>query len=57
MLEITVEIPRINHGNKQPLDTLISEEAILLAMYLRNERKYWNPRILTIHHCVNMPME
>ena len=40
-----VEIPRIKHGKKQTLDTLISEEALLLAKYLRNERKDWNPRI------------
>ena len=32
-------------GNRQTLETLISEEAILLAKYLRNERKDWNPRI------------
>lgn len=39
-----VELPRIMHGNKQTIDTLISEEAILLAKYLRNERKDWIPR-------------
>jgi len=45
LFENEVEIPRIKHGNKQTLDTLISEEALLLARYLRNERKEWNPRI------------
>lgn len=40
-----VEIPRIKHGKKQTLDTLISEEALLLAKFLRNERKEWNPRL------------
>lgn len=40
-----VEIPRIKHGNKQTFDTLISEEALLLAKFLRNERIDWNPRI------------
>ena len=39
------EIPRIRHGKRQTLDTLINEEALLLAKYLRNERKEWNPRI------------
>jgi CRISP-associated protein Cas1 len=43
--ESMVEIPRIKHGNKQSIDTLISEEALLFAKYLRNERKDWNPRI------------
>jgi hypothetical protein len=40
-----VEIPRIKHGKRQTLDTLINEESLLLAKYLRNERKEWNPRI------------
>jgi hypothetical protein len=40
-----VEIPRIRHGSKQTLDTLINEEALLLGMYLRNEIKEWIPRI------------
>lgn len=43
-----VEIPRIRHGKKQTLDTLISEEALLLAKYLRNERQSWNPRIASL---------
>jgi len=45
LFETEVEIPRIRHGNKQTLDTLITEEALLLARFLRNERKEWNPRI------------
>jgi hypothetical protein len=40
-----VEIPRIRHGSKQTLDTLINEEALLFAMYLRNEKETWKPRI------------
>jgi len=32
-------------GEQQETETLISEEALLLAKYLRNERKDWNPRI------------
>jgi len=45
LFEKTVEIPRIKHGYKQTIDTLISEEALLFAKYLRSERKDWNPRI------------
>jgi CRISPR-associated endonuclease Cas1 len=30
-----VEVPRIKHGSRQTLDTLINEEAFLLAKYLR----------------------
>ena len=40
-----VEIQRIKHGKKQTLDTLISEEAFLLARYLRNEKQNWIPRL------------
>ena len=46
--EILVEIPRIKVGKRQTVETLISEEAFLLAMYLRNEWKDWTPRIPTI---------
>jgi hypothetical protein len=47
-----VEIPRIKNGKRQTLDTLINEEALLLAKFLRNERKEWLPRIpnlLSVH--------
>lgn len=40
-----VEIPRIRHGKRQTLDTLISEEALLLAKFLRDEKKFWIPRL------------
>ena len=40
-----VKIPVIRHGKSQAIETLISEEALLLAKYLRNEFKTWNPRI------------
>jgi len=43
-----VEIPRIRHGKKQTLDTLINEEALLLAKFLRQEKKEWNPRLPTV---------
>lgn len=40
----TVEIPRIMKGEKQELETLISEEALQFARYLRSEIVSWNPR-------------
>jgi hypothetical protein len=40
-----VEIPRIKTGQKQEFETLINEEALLFAKYLRNEKKDWTPRI------------
>ena len=48
LFESELEIPRIKHGNKQTFDTLICEEALLLAKYLRNERNEWKPRIADI---------
>ena len=40
-----VNVERIKVGDWQTIDTLISEEALLFAKYLRNERKDWTPRI------------
>ena len=39
-----VKIPRIKRGAQQELETLINEEAFLLAKYLRGEREDWVPR-------------
>ena len=35
-----VEIPKIRHGKRQTFDTLINEEALLFAKYLRNYGKH-----------------
>ena len=42
--ESKVEIPLIRHGKKQRIETLINEEALLLAKYLRNEIRNWVQR-------------
>ena len=47
LFESEVDVSRIRYG-KKTLDTLISEEALLLAKYLRNERKEWIPRITAL---------
>ncbi|UCB60814.1 MAG: hypothetical protein JSW72_01765, partial [Candidatus Bathyarchaeota archaeon] len=39
LFERKVEVPRIYLGKKQALETLINEEAILFAGYLRDEAK------------------
>jgi len=44
----TVEVPRIKHGNRQTVETLINEEALLLAKYLRTEKQSWFPRIASL---------
>jgi len=43
--EAIVKVPRIKIGGRQTIETLINEEASLLAKYLRHERETWNPRI------------
>jgi len=43
--ERIVEVPRIRIGGRQMIETLINEEALLLAKFLRDERKTWIPRI------------
>jgi len=43
--ETMVEIPRIKVGERQTIETLINEEVLLFAKYLRNEKKDWIPRI------------
>jgi hypothetical protein len=42
--ESMVEIPRIKVGNRQTIETLINEEALLLGKYLRGETDTWRPR-------------
>jgi hypothetical protein len=39
LFDSMVEVPRIKVGKRQTIDTLISEEALLFAKYLRRERK------------------
>jgi CRISPR-associated protein Cas1 len=43
--ECKVDVPRVRIGNRQTIETLISEEALLLAKFLRDEPKTWTPRI------------
>jgi CRISPR/Cas system-associated endonuclease Cas1 len=46
--ESSVEIPRMKIGKKQSVETLINEECLLFAKYLRVEKKNWFPRIAGI---------
>jgi 23S rRNA pseudoU1915 N3-methylase RlmH len=41
----TVEVPRVKVGRRQEVESLISEEALMLAKFVRNEIKEWKPRI------------
>jgi CRISPR-associated protein Cas1 len=40
-----VEVPRVKVGKRQEIESLISEEALLLAKYVREETEEWIPRI------------
>ncbi|MEM2971252.1 MAG: hypothetical protein QW270_02350 [Candidatus Bathyarchaeia archaeon] len=33
------------YGKKQKVETIINEEAVLLAKYLRGEKETWKPRL------------
>jgi CRISPR/Cas system-associated endonuclease Cas1 len=43
-----VMIPRVRMGQQQEIETLINEEALLFAMYLRNEKQTWIPRLVSL---------
>jgi len=43
--ESIVDVPRLKHGDRQAISSLINEEAMLLGKYLRKEDKMWFPRI------------
>jgi CRISPR-associated protein Cas1 len=45
-----VDLPRIRRGSKQKIETLINEEALLFARYLRDEKPTWNPRIVNLFY-------
>jgi CRISPR-associated protein Cas1 len=40
-----VRVQRIRRGKTQEIETLINEEALVLAQYLRSERNTWIPRL------------
>ena len=46
--EVKVEVKRIRNGEHQTIETLINEEALLFAKYLRNEKEVWKPRSTVI---------
>jgi CRISP-associated protein Cas1 len=48
LFDRVVDIPRIRHGFKQTLDTLISEEAFMLAKTLEEPNTIWVPRLAPI---------
>jgi hypothetical protein len=47
-MESMVEVFLIRHGKRHRLETLINEEALLLAKYFRNEIENWISRLVNI---------
>jgi hypothetical protein len=47
-LTTKVEVPRIRFGKRQEIETLLDEEALRLAKYLRDEIKNWAPRVVAL---------
>lgn len=47
--ECTVDVPRVRIGKRQTIETLISEEALLFAKFLRGERATWIPRVAVLN--------
>jgi CRISPR-associated protein Cas1 len=46
--ENKVAVPRIRRGKNQEIETLINEEALVFAGYLRGEFLTWHPRIVAL---------
>lgn len=46
--QIKVEIPRIRVGKRQEIETLVNEETLSLGMYLRDEKRSWTPRVVSV---------
>jgi hypothetical protein len=46
--EDKIDVPRMRVGEQQEIETLINEEALLFAQYLRNEKQSWIPRITSL---------
>jgi len=49
LFECKVDVPRVRIGNRQTIETLISEESLLFAKFLRGERKKWVPRVAILN--------
>ena len=48
LFELTVEVPKIKIGKKQAIETLIKEEALLLAKFLSDKQVQWILRVASI---------
>jgi CRISPR-associated endonuclease Cas1 len=44
-----VDVSRVRMGKHQEIETIINEEALLFAQYLRNEKQEWIPRVVSLN--------
>ena len=51
------KLARAKCGWSPSVETLISEEALLLAKYLRNENSIWVPRIALLYTVARLKVE
>ncbi len=47
-LNSVVDVPRVKHGDRQSINSLINEEVKLLGKYFRDEITKWTPRVVVI---------
>jgi hypothetical protein len=45
--QTSVNVPRVKIGKRQEIETVINEEAMLLASYIRGKR-IWEPRVVPL---------
>ena len=50
-----VNVPRVRHGKRQELETIINEEAMLLASFVRGKR-IWEPRVVPLPYITTSRM-
>lgn len=43
--EKKIKISKVKYGKRQQIESLINEEAYLLAKYLRDQKQTWKPRL------------
>jgi CRISPR-associated protein Cas1 len=53
--ESYIEIPRLQVGKKQTIETLITEEALVFAKFLRDEQQRWIPRLMHSYAYDHLP--
>jgi CRISPR-associated protein Cas1 len=56
LFQTKVEVPRVRRGKRQEIETLIGEEALLLARFVRSQQEHWVPRVAILSPCMPQGM-